>query len=429
MTATRQVVRVAATAALICVILIAAEATNYDGYKLYRFSAPWTKQQHNLLAQMALKEDAYELVAPNRFVVNPAYLEEFHEALKQHDLSYQLVDADVGKTIRENFEKNHAMQKLFTYKGETRLGTHQYYSHEVINAYLESLAKAYPKRVFVRKVGISFEGRDLKALIITNGDGRNDKNVILVDGGFHAREWISPAAAIYAIEQLVENFEENKDLLEDFDWIVLPVVNADGYEYTQTSAENRMWRKTRKPLFHNGGICYGTDPNRNFDFHWMEGGASSDPCSNTFAGPKPFSEPEAMVVRDLIHSYKEKGQMYLTLHSYGSLILYPWGWSSDLPDTWPDLHEVADAGAEAIKAATGTSYTIGSSTNVLYVAAGASDDYAFNAGFPISFTMELPAGGSNGFDPPVESIDSTVKETWVGIRAMALKVIEKYPLV
>lgn len=101
----------------------------------------------------------------------------------------------------------------------------------------------------------------------------------------------------------------------------------------------------------------------------------------------------------------------------------------DLPDTWPDLHEVATAGAEAIKAATGNVYTVGSSTNVLYVAAGASDDYAFNAGFPISFTMELPTAGATGFDPPVEMIDPLVKETWVGIRAMALKVIEKYPLV
>lgn len=102
---------------------------------------------------------------------------------------------------------------------------------------------------------------------------------------------------------------------------------------------------------------------------------------------------------------------------------------SELPDTWEDLHEVAKAGADAIYNATGTVYTIGSSTNVLYVAAGASDDYAFNAGFPISFTMELPGAGSTGFDPPVEMIDELVKETWVGIRAMGLKVIEKYPLV
>ena len=101
---------------------------------------------------------------------------------------------------------------------------------------------------------------------------------------------------------------------------------------------------------------------------------------------------------------------------------------SDLPDTWEDLDEVARTGGDAIYNATGTKYRVGSSTNVLYIAAGASDDYAFSIGFKISMTMELPGGGLFGFNPPVTSIDSYVKETWIGIRAMAMKVVEKYPI-
>lgn len=42
--------------------------------------------------------------------------------------------------------------------------------------------------------------------------------------------------------------------------------------------------------------------------------------------------------------------------------------------------------------------------------------------------MELPAGGDNYFNPPPEDIERLVKETWVGIVAMAQKVVEKYPL-
>lgn len=278
--------------------------------------------------RLALQEDVYDFLSLERVIVRPSNIKEFEEILNANHIKFNLIDDDVGQSIQRNFEKNRSMQKLFPYKAQGRLGTNQYYSHTVINAYLESLAKQYPHRVFVKKVGYSFYDRELKTITITNGDGRNNKNVIFVDGGFHAREWISPASAIYAIEQLVENFDQNRDLLENFDWVILPVVNADGYEYTQESAETRMWRKTRKPLFHQGGICYGTDPNRNFDFHWMEEGASSDPCSNTFAGPKPFSEPEAMVVRDLMHTFSKRGQMYLTLHSQGKLILYPWGWTS-----------------------------------------------------------------------------------------------------
>lgn len=100
---------------------------------------------------------------------------------------------------------------------------------------------------------------------------------------------------------------------------------------------------------------------------------------------------------------------------------------SQLPPTWTDIHEVAKAGADAIRKATGTRYTVGSSTNVLYAAAGGSDDYALGIKkIPVSITMELPSGGSTGFNPPPNRILRIAKESWVGIKAMALKVDQKY---
>ena len=90
------------------------------------------------------------------------------------------------------------------------------------------------------------------------------------------------------------------------------------------------------------------------------------------------------------------------------------------------MDTVAQKGAAAIRAATGTRYTVGSSTNVLYAAAGGSDDYALaEAKIPISITMELPAGGS-GFDPTPAQIQPFVKETWIGIKAMAEHVVKNY---
>lgn len=70
---------------------------------------------------------------------------------------------------------------------------------------------------------------------------------------------------------------------------------------------------------------------------------------------------------------------------------------------------------------------MGSSTNVLYAASGASDDYAFGvANIPVVLCMELPSGG-NGFDPPPDRILPLASESWLGIRAMALEAYE-YPL-
>ncbi|KAL7733179.1 hypothetical protein ACLKA6_004693 [Drosophila palustris] len=398
----------------------------YDGFKIYELSAKG-RSSDLVLSELLKNESYYEIFASNgakaHVMVHPEAQPEFVELLDDHTLAYKVVNRDVGLTLRREFETNRNLRNWFPYEG--RLGTDRYYSHDEINQYIEDLAKQFPSRVFVKTVGKSFEGRWLKTITITNGDGRANKNVILMDGGFHAREWISPAAVVYAIGELVNNYEANAHLLLDYDWVILPVVNADGYSYTHLSPDNRMWRKTRRP---SNEICIGTDPNRNFGFHWNETGASPDPCSEIYAGPKAFSEPEAIVVRDLIHSLADRGKMYLTVHSYGNYILYPWGYIDALPDTWPDLDEVGRAGGDAIKAATGTDYKVGCSTTLLYAAAGASDDYAFNAGFPISFTMELPAGGANYFDPPASDIDRLVKETWVGIEAMARKVTQKYPL-
>ncbi|TDG52923.1 hypothetical protein AWZ03_000466 [Drosophila navojoa] len=369
----------------------------------------------------------YEVYSRNgasaHILVHPDAQADILKLLNANMMNYKIVHNDVGLWLQRDFEMNQKLRNLYPYQG--KLGTERYYSHDEINQFIEDLAKQNPTRVEVKTVGKSFEGRWLKTIRITNGDGRANKNVILVDGGFHAREWISPAAVVYGINELVNNYEAHAQLLQDYDWVILPVVNPDGYEYSQISPNTRMWRKTRQPSSRH---CIGIDPNRNFDFHWNEAGASSDPCDDGYAGPKAFSEPETIVVRDLIHSLADRGKMYLTVHSEGSYLLYPWGYIESLPDTWQDLDEVARAGRDAIKAATGNVYKVGGSAILMYPAAGASDDYAFNAGFPISFTMELPSGRKNPFHPPPTDIDRLVKETWVGIVAMAQKVVKKYPL-
>ena len=38
--------------------------------------------------------------------------------------------------------------------------------------------------------------------------------------------------------------------------------------------------------------CKGTDANRNWGFHWNDGGSSSNSCSETYMGPEVWSEVE-----------------------------------------------------------------------------------------------------------------------------------------
>lgn len=295
----------------------------------------------------------------------------------------------------------------------------RYYEHDEINKYLDGLALTH-KNVEVKVIGKSYEGRDLKVIKLTDGSGIPKKNSVFMDAGIHAREWIAPATALYVIEELLN---DKSSVLDELDIYILPVLNPDGYQYSHKV--DRMWRKTRSGLLSVG--CVGTDGNRNFDFHWGETGASPIPCMQDYRGSKPFSEKETQALRDAVNDIKDTCKFYLTLHSYGNYLLYPWGWTSKLPESWKELDEIAKAGADAIKSATGTKYTVGSSTNVLYAAAGGSDDYMFGVfDVPISITMELPGGGSMGFDMPPNKIEATAKETSIGIFAMIEAVGRKF---
>lgn len=59
------------------------------------------------------------------------------------------------------------------------------------------------------------------------------------------------------------------------------------------------------------------------DFH-IEEGTSTDPCSDEFAGLKPFSEIEIANMRDWMLANKNSLGAYINLHSYSEewLLLY-----------------------------------------------------------------------------------------------------------
>lgn len=78
-----------------------------------------------------------------------------------------------------------------------------------------------------------------------SNSSKPNKPIVWIDAGIHAREWIAPATAMYIINKLVNNEDDNDivDLLHEFDFHILPSANPDGYEYSRNF--DRFWRKTR----------------------------------------------------------------------------------------------------------------------------------------------------------------------------------------
>ena len=124
--------------------------------------------------------------------------------------------------------------------------------------------------------------------------------------GVHGNEWITTSSVTWMLNELSSNSDRYDCILERFDWLWIPLLNPDGYEYAHTV--DRMWRKTRRNYTssltksHKGTVvqpvdpagdadeCVGADINRNFEFYWRKGGSSSNLCSASFAGIFPFSE-------------------------------------------------------------------------------------------------------------------------------------------
>jgi hypothetical protein len=55
------------------------------------------------------------------------------------------------------------------------------------------------------------------------------------------------------------------------------------------------------------------------------GGASRDPCDETYCGSKAFSEIETTQVAKFIGDHKDTIVHYINFHSYSQLWMTPWG--------------------------------------------------------------------------------------------------------
>ncbi|KAK0093767.1 hypothetical protein PV326_012716 [Microctonus aethiopoides] len=279
----------------------------------------------------------------------------------------------------------------------------RYHRLDDIYGYIDYLAETYPDICSSMAIGTSFEGRPMKLLRISNGE--RNAPAVWIDSGIHAREWISIASVTYIINYLVENSDDLKA-----DYYILPVVNPDGYEYTFRG--DRLWRKNRSSP-EKGGVCIGVDLNRNFGYHWGGRGTSLQPCRETYAGTGPFSEPETASIKNFFEVTNENFTVFLTFHSYGQYILYPWGYAERVPPDYADLDRVAQKSAMAMKKATNQNsfYTVGNSATALYAAAGGSDDWA-KAMIKVkyAYTIELRDKGRYGFILPAPYIIPTARE-------------------
>ncbi|KAF8983125.1 Carboxypeptidase A4 [Entomortierella lignicola] len=337
-----------------------------------------------------------------------------------------------------------------------------YHDLATLNNFTETLVKQYPKLVKRTSLGRTYEGREVFGLTIHGYKPSDDDDqeeikeefdemveevvdearswwswlfgtssettksskkpskpkkhpkAILIHGGQHAREWIGPATVTYIAKELILGYGTNKKittLLNEFEFTIIPVLNADGYAYTWE--HNRMWRKNRQPTAIP--FCVGIDPNRNWGYMWNNGGSSGNPCSEAYHGPKAFAAKEPKMVADYI---LEKGNVvgYIDFHSYSQLWMSPFGADcSKIPRDDEDIMEAALGAAKSLRDVYGTKYAVGSVCNIIYQASGGSLDWTYAKGdVKYSYAVELRDTGRHGFLLPEDEILPSGEETFAG---------------
>lgn len=322
------------------------------------------------------------------------------------------------ETVREDFvvatgtlEEKQAIEKLgwlevsfaLTEKMDFPAKDAAYHNYTELTAKIQEMQRDYPNTLQVSSAGETIEGRDIWALRISGNLAQaNNLPAVIYMGGHHAREHLSVELPLYYADFFLREYAKGTPrivaLMNSRDIHIIPAVNPDGLEYDVASGRYQAWRKNRS---RNNDGTYGVDLNRNYGFKWGTGGSSSNPSSDTFKGPQPFSEPETKAIKAYVEAHQNITTL-LSFHTFSELILYPWGHSYQSIENSKDqlVHETM-----AKKMAEWNRYAPQQASE-LYQASGDTTDWSYGEHKIISFTFELDPssnsggwGGSDGFYP------------------------------
>uniref|UniRef100_A0A3Q1GXR7 Carboxypeptidase A1 n=1 Tax=Acanthochromis polyacanthus TaxID=80966 RepID=A0A3Q1GXR7_9TELE len=221
-----------------------------------------------------------------------------------------------------------------------------------------------------------------------------------IDTGIHAREWITQASGTWFLVTDYGTDPALTAILNNMDIFLEISVNPDGFYYTHNnvslshlSTEHVTRARTLTPVLP---------------------GASGNPCSETYHGPKAESESEVKAIVDFVKSHGNI-KAFISIHSYSQMLMYPFGYTTTPAKDDAELHSLAEKAITDLASLYGTSYTYGSLIDTIYQASGITIDWTYNQGIKFSYTFELRDTGRYGFILPANQIVPTAQETWLAL--------------
>lgn len=308
-------------------------------------------------------------------------------------------------------------------KSSTRLNGYRDYA--TVKNELETIAAQHPGIAHYTTIGESWAkqhigtsaysnfNHDIMALKISDNPQsyEADEPSIFYFGMHHAREPISVEVCMAVLYEIINNYQTDPEIAS---WIAnrqiwfVPIVNPDGHKIV-TDEIDMWWRKNIKDNNQNnmfdtqdyyGYGADGVDLNRNYGYSFGLLGTSDDPNHVTYHGTNEFSELETQSIKNLIE--QNNFAAGISYHSYGELVLYPWGQAEDAyaPDHTA-LKALSDDMAALIPGID-TQHYVSQISSGLYPTSGGLDDWAYGQHGVFCYTIEL----ATEFIPPANQVDN-----------------------
>lgn len=217
----------------------------------------------------------------------------------------------------------------------------QTYTYEQMVKDIKALAKKYPDLIQYESIGQTKYGREVYAVSLGKGEA-----ITFINGGTHAREWITTVMNMYMIEQYAIAYNEDRTIdkynvrriLDNTTIWFVPMVNPDGVTLSQFGLKkfpSSVWKSLTamndgsKDFTRWKSNANGVDLNRNYDADWsliqLDPGK---PWYKFHRGAKPFSENE---VKALVSFTENKDpEMVVSYHSSGRKIYWWFSQEGDI---------------------------------------------------------------------------------------------------
>ncbi|KAK6584274.1 hypothetical protein PZA11_002498 [Diplocarpon coronariae] len=417
---------VSLTAALHLAAAAAAAQVSYAGFRAVRVPvgedvAPLAE----IIAQLRLptwKGAADGVPRPNTnvdLVVPADQVAEFERLTAAMDT--EVMHEDLGAAMAAEVSVHNS---VYNSKIWTWFDAYRSYSDHLV--FLQDLVKQF-KNTELITAGDSAEGRPITGIRIWGSAGKGEKPAVVLHSGAHAREWTTISATEFIADFLLSGHDwipEMEELVNKYEYYIFPIVNPDGFVYSQTT--DRLWSKNRqtKP----SSSCVGRDISRNWPYEWLGDGSSSNPCSETYRGAAPGDAPETKGLLDFIEhiSNMQKIQLFIDFQSYSQAIMTPYSHScTAVAPNDATLQSLASNMSSTIKQFADTDFAFGTVCQTIGVVNGASTDYVKEVvDAEHVFTFELSDKGNNGFLQPVDQILPLAFEAWAGVRHLLMQMAD-----